>query len=318
MMKLKDIYKLAVQMGLDNDPRGPVPAQRQLAKAKKTFEKLPAPLKDEFDKERLTNPFADTRVLYGDEKLEVRSVIAGIDVETPELLLVDRLRAKGQTIDLVIGHHPEASAYAGLADVMPMQSDLWQGFGVPVNVGDALLDERMREVARGIMPVNKDRPLDAARLLDLPFMCCHTPADNMVTSLLTKDVAAAAPDTLQDVVDWLKTYPEYKAAAKAGSGPTIVVGGPDSRAGTIFIDMTGGTGGPPKAIEKLVNAGVGTIVGMHMSEKTRDEAVKHHLNVVIAGHIASDSIGLNLILDALEKKGIDVAAFSGLIRVKRT
>ncbi len=317
MMKLKDIYTLAVRMGMDNDPRGTALAERQLAKSKKAYDKLPADSKDEFDLERLTNPFADTRVLYGADKLEVRSVIAGIDVETPELLLVDRLREKGQGIDLVIGHHPEASAYAGLADVMPMQSDLWHGFGVPVNVGDALLDERMREVARGIMPVNKDRPLDAARLLDLPFMCCHTPADNMVTSMLTKEVAKAAPETLQDVVDWLKTFPEYKAAAKTGSGPVIIVGGPDSRAGTIFIDMTGGTGGPPKAIEKLVAAGVGTIVGMHMSEKNREEAVKHHLNVVIAGHIASDSIGLNLVLDALEKKGISVTAFSGLIRIKR-
>jgi hypothetical protein len=184
-------------------------------------------------------------------------------------------------------------------------------------VGDALLDERMREVARGIMPVNKDRPLDAARLLDLPFMCCHTPADNMVTSLLTKDVEAAGPETLKDVVEWLKGYPEYKAAAKVGSGPTIIVGSPDSRAGTVFVDMTGGTGGPQKAIEKLVDAGVGTIVGMHMSEKNREEAVKHHLNVVIAGHIASDSIGLNLVLDAIEARGVTVTAFSGLIRVKR-
>lgn len=317
MIKLKDIYSLAVQMGIDNDPRGEVAARKQLDKSKRAYDKLKGADKDDYDTERLTNPFADTRILYGDPDMPVTSVIAGIDVETPELLLVDRLRDKGVALDLVIGHHPEAHAYAGLPDVMPMQSDLWHQFGVPVNVGDALLDERMREVARGIMPVNKDRPLDAARLLELPFMCCHTPADNMVTSLLTKDVAAAAPETLQDVIDWLKTYSEYKAATKAGSGPTIIVGKQDGRAGTVFIDMTGGTGGPRQVIEKLVAAGVGTIVGMHMSEKNREEAVKHHLNVVIAGHIASDSIGLNLVLDALEKKGVAIQAFSGLIRVKR-
>ena len=67
--------------------------------------------------------------------------------------------------------------------------------------------------------------------------------------------------------------------------------------------MTGGTSGSKETLEKLSQSGVGTIVGMHMSEDHRKEAEKHHLNVVIAGHIASDTLGLNLLLDALEKHG---------------
>lgn len=316
-MKLREIYDLAVKTGIEADPRGAETAKKDLKKAKIAQDKLSKDEKHEFDIERLTNPFADTRILYGADNLEIKSVIAGIDVETPELLLADRLRERGTKIDLVLGHHPEASAYANLHKVMGMQTDLWNMFGVPVNVGDALMDERMREVQRGLMPVNKERPLDAARLLDIPFMCCHTPADNLVTSELDNRIAKEKPETLKEIVDILKTYPEYKEAAKQGSGPTVLVGSPDSRAGKIFVDMTGGTGGPQKIIEQWVKAGVGTVIGMHMSEKNREEAVKHHLNVVIAGHIASDSIGLNLFLDKLEKKGVAVSAFSGLIRVRR-
>jgi hypothetical protein len=316
-MKLREIYDLAVKTGIEADPRGAEAAKKDLKKAKIALYKLSKDEKGEFDTERLTNPFADTRILYGGDNLEIKSVIAGIDVETPEILLADRLRERGTKIDLVLGHHPEASAYANLHKVMAMQTDLWNMFGVPVNVGDALMDERMREVQRGLMPVNKERPLDAARLLDIPFMCCHTPADNLVTSELEARVAKEKPETLKEIVDILKMYPEYKEAAKQGSGPTILVGSPDARAGKIFVDMTGGTGGPKKIIEEWVKAGVGTVIGMHMSEKNREEAVKHHLNVVIAGHIASDSIGLNLFLDKLEKKGVSVTAFSGLIRVKR-
>ncbi|MCG2796364.1 MAG: hypothetical protein L6427_10975, partial [Actinomycetia bacterium] len=70
-------------------------------------------------------------------------------------------------------------------------------------------------------------------------------------------------------------------------------------------------------IEKLAQAGVGTIVGMHMGDKPRKEAEKQHVNVVIAGHIASDSIGVNLFLDELEKKGVKSTTFSGLDRVSR-
>jgi putative NIF3 family GTP cyclohydrolase 1 type 2 len=56
---------------------------------------------------------------------------------------------------------------------------------------------------------------------------------------------------------------------------------------------------------------------MHMSEPHRLEAEKHHINVIVAGHMASDSLGVNLFLDELEKKGIKVVPMSGLIRVKR-
>jgi hypothetical protein len=39
--------------------------------------------------------------------------------------------------------------------------------------------------------------------------------------------------------------------------------------------------------------------------------------VVIAGHISSDSLGVNLFLDELEKRGIEIIPCSGLIRVSR-
>ena len=81
--------------------------------------------------------------------------------------------------------------------------------------------------------------------------------------------------------------------------------------------MTGGTEGPKKAVEKLADAGVGTIVGMHMSQELRDEADAHDIHVVIAGHMSSDSLGINQFLDELERNGVDTIATSGLIRVHR-
>jgi len=42
-----------------------------------------------------------------------------------------------------------------------------------------------------------------------------------------------------------------------------------------------------------------------------------HLNVVVAGHCPSDSLGMNLFLDELEKRGIEIITCSGLIRVSR-
>ncbi len=67
----------------------------------------------------------------------------------------------------------------------------------------------------------------------------------------------------------------------------------------------------------MVDAGVGTIVEMHMSDEKKKLAEEHHLNVIIAGYMTSDSVGMNAILDEIEREGVKVIPFLGLIRVKR-
>jgi hypothetical protein len=85
----------------------------------------------------------------------------------------------------------------------------------------------------------------------------------------------------------------------------------------VVTEFTGGTSGSKEIYEKMAQAGIGTVIGMHMGEEHRKEAEKYHVNVVIAGHMASDSLGINLFLDELEKKGVEIIPLSGLIRVKR-
>ena len=155
------------------------------------------------------------------------------------------------------------------------------------------------------------------RLLGLPLMCAHTVADNLVNHYLQTKFEQEQPDTLDDVMQILKKEYEYAQAAKYGAGPTIVVGAKERRAGKIMLDMTGGTGGSEEAFAKLSMAGVGTLICMHVGEVHRKEAEKYHINVVIAGHMSSDSLGLNLLLDELETLGIEIIPCSGYIRYRR-
>ncbi|MDZ4064221.1 MAG: NGG1p interacting factor NIF3, partial [Coriobacteriia bacterium] len=70
--------------------------------------------------------------------------------------------------------------------------------------------------------------------------------------------------------------------------------------------------------DRLSQAGVGTLVGMHYSEEHRKHAEELKLNLVIAGHISSDTLGMNLVLDEIEKAGdVEIITVSGMIRVKR-
>lgn len=316
-MRLIDIYQHFVQLGKENDPRSLAEVEKKLARLNQQYAELPEKDKKYFDTERLTNPYSDSRILNGDPEVEVKKILVGIDMEAQEIMLADRLREKGEKIDLIMAHHPEGKALVALHRVMSLQEGVLAQLGVPINVAEGILASRISEVERGLMPLNHNRSVDAARLLNFPFMCMHTPADNMVNTFLDKLFAEKKPETVGDVMKILLEIPEYQESKKIDAGPKIFLGQEKNSAGKIFVDMTGGTGGSEDAFAKLAIAGVGTIIGMHIGEKHRKEAEKNHINVVIAGHMASDSLGVNLLLDTAEQKGIEIIPCSGLIRVSR-
>lgn len=318
MLTIEQIYKTAITCGIESDPRGEKYVLSELTKTKEEYDSLKEDKKAEFDNERLINPYDDTRILYGDVNKRIKTILIGIDMEIGEVLLADRLRGKGRMIDLIISHHPEGYAMAGFYAVMEMQADVLNKFGVPINVAEGIMKERISEVERRVSPVNHNRAVDAANLLDIPLMCIHTPADNMVTSFLQQLIDDTKPETIKDIVKLLKDIPEYKMAVQDKAGPKIFVGAEKNRAGKIFVEMTGGTEGSKHILEKLSQAGVGTVIGMHYSEDLRKEAEKHHVNVVIAGHMASDSLGINLLLDKIDKEHqLEIIACSGFRRIER-
>ncbi len=317
-MKLSELYKEVIKYGMQNDPRGKDKVAFQLKKTKSEFENLKPKDKKFFDREKLLNPYADTRILYGDINKDVKNILVGIDMEIGEILLADRLREKGKFIDLVISHHPEGKALANFYEVMRMQPDVLNKIGVPISVAENLLKERISEVERKIMPVNHTRSVDAARLLNVPLMCVHTPADNCVMTYLQKLLERKKPDDLSKIIDILMEQDEYKNGAKYNIMPKILSGDTKSQAGKIFVEMTGGTEGSRKIFDRLSQAGVDTLVGMHLSEGHLKRVKDAHINAIIAGHIPSDNLGLNLMLDYLEtKEKLNIITCSGFYRVKR-
>jgi hypothetical protein len=317
-MRLGEMYELAVNAGVAADPRGEEGVARVLERARKEYEALTPDKRWEFDLECLSNPYADTRILVGDTETEVKGILVGIDLEVGEVLLADALRAKGRPIDLLLAHHPEGRALARLEEVMGVQADVWRKFGVSIAYGDWVMSERMTEIMRAIHPRNNEQNIAAARLLDLPYMCCHTPADNNVNAYVQARCDELGMDsTVDELLDMLKAIPEYREAVSQGTGPVIFEGNGKRRTGKIMVDMTGGTSGPVESISKLASVGVGTIVGMHMGEDHRKKAKEERVTVVIAGHVSSDSLGMNLIIDQYERQGVDVLGCSGFTRVSR-
>jgi hypothetical protein len=261
--------------------------------------------------------YADTAVLYGKPDTEINKVMVGIDIGPAELLLAERLRHK-RGLDLVISHHPAGRALANFYEVMKVQIDMLSKVGIEPDAARGFIEERKAAVERKIMPVNYNRAVDVARLLDIPFVCIHTPADNCVWHFLEKLLKRKKPVILKDIVGILEKIPEYLFAKGDNNGPRIIRGSEYCPCGKIFLEMTGGTEGSEKVFDKLAHKGIKTLVSMHLSEGHFKTIKDTNINVVIAGHISSDTLGLNLLLDEIEKKHrLDITECSGFRRVRR-
>jgi hypothetical protein len=285
-MKLEKLYKKAVDIGIANDPRGKTEIKKILNEEKEKFDTLKKDELDFYDKDRLFNPFADSRILNGDLDINIKTVVVGIDMQVGEILLTYLLNKDfNKKIDLIISHHPEGYALAQLHEVMKLQADLMAAYGVNISVAEQLMEKRISEVQRRLLPINHTRAVDAACALGIPMMCIHTPADNCVTTYLKKTFDRNKPAKLKDLMDILKKIPEYKKSAALQVPPKIVNGSENNKCGKIYIEMTGGTEGAKEIMEK---------------------------------YATSDVLGLNLLFDEIEKEEkLRFVGISGFQRIRR-
>jgi len=316
-MNIKQVFELGLKMGISKDPRGATGVKKYLERVKKEYNEQSASEKPYFDTDKLINPYSDSNIHVDDGKTVVKRVLAGIDVGPGEVLLASQLNERGKKIDLVIGHHPVGKSLANLSEVMDMFTEMYESYGVPVHLAEKITEERLKEVARGLHAANHFQLIDLAKQLNVNLINTHTITDNLVHAYLREAIEKSKPDTISDLIRLLLTIPEYQEAKRRGAGPKIFSGGPRHRVGRFVLEMTGGTSPSNKVYEDLSRAGISTIIGMHMREDSNDKANEHRLNVLVAGHISSDSLGMNLYLDELEKQGIEVITCGGLIRVSR-
>lgn len=242
----------------------------------------------------------------------IKKAIFGVDMEAAEILIAKELGA-----DLVLTHHPVGgSPRLNLYKVMENQIARMVTAGVPINKAQKMLREQVGKVERSLHVTNYDRAASAAKLLNMPFMGIHTPADLLTERKVQEHLDNNLEDksTLGDVVAVLKQLPEYKNAM---TEPEIRVGAEKDYAGRVFVTMAGGTNGGAKVAETYFEAGIGTLVCMHMPEDVLKAVKEQNIgNVIVAGHMASDSIGINMIIAALEEQGVEVIRMSGVMEPK--
>ena len=245
---------------------------------------------------------------------DVRRVFAGIDVDLGELFLARELGADG-----IIAHHPIGSrARMRFPEMIERHVEQMTETGIPAGLARETMLRRRGPVAHALHTINYDRVIDAARKLRLPLMNIHLAADIIGRQFfvdVVKRVVDGHATSVGGLVDELKTIPEMEASLVQ---PELWLGRSSNPVGKWIVQMAAGTNGGAPIYRTYYEHGIDTILAMHIDDRDLRE-LEHdqrpNANLVITGHMPSDSIGMNRVLGAIEKRGVEVIAGSGVIRV---
>ena len=244
---------------------------------------------------------------------EMKRILFGIDID-----LADVMFAKERGYDGVIGHHPIGmTAKTHFFEVMNRQKMLMEEIGASPEEAEEALKERRGDLEYAGKGANYDRNVTAYKMFGLPVMNLHIVLDIVTEHAVRDRIYPLFPEgnnkSLADIIDVLMTFEEYHISPVK---PAVILGEPDDPCGLPIVAFANGTFGGPEVLKTYWKYGRDTAVYMHipLSDVKKIQEDEDHKNLIIAGHMASDSIGINIFIDALIEQGMEVDTFNGVVR----
>lgn len=242
---------------------------------------------------------------------DVRSVLYGIDINEGDLR-----SAKEQGCDLVISHHPFDEAL--FISMMPRHSDLMLQYGVSPDLARKATECAMRpyqDWAAGLPVRNRSSEMMAvANELGIGLMTIHNPSDELGRHLLTKLASECEPS--RTVADLMSAYAAVPEMSNSDEEVELLCGRPTSAVGRCAVIHAAGTSGGFPVADALFHSGIQTVVYIHVLS-LRERALiaeRGSGNLITTGHYCSDSLGINPLINMLERKGVRVDICNHLIR----
>lgn len=251
----------------------------------------------------------DTQIYVPGDK--ITRVLMGIDIGEAELVL-----AKERGIDCVIAHHPAGgSAKVHFHEVLARHKEMMVAHGVPEEVAAKAVAELILQWELEGHSSNYDRVPSIARLLGLAFMNLHLPLDEVGRRKMDEQLRQCGEDsTVADAVSSLGQLPEFR---KAETSIEVRHGRLDNPLGRFVVAHGAGTNGGYNVAQAYYTHGIDTVVYIHISPKDlksiRSDGELKGKNLVVTGHIASDSLGINPYVGALRRRGLEVTCIGGIL-----
>jgi len=241
----------------------------------------------------------------------IKKVMFGIDIKAAELKI-----AADMGFDAAISHHPTGGqARLQFFKVLYRHLDQMRAAGVPEEVAQTIIDELAEEHKAKAAMSNYDHDPSVARLLDLPYMNIHTPLDEIGRRRMqtAADEFPATGTIAGLITHFYESFGEFR---NADTEIELRIGKPDNTIGKVVMSHGAGTNGGYPVAKAYFDHGVDTVIYIHCrptDSKKLIEEFGDSKNLIVTGHIVSDSIGINPFIERLREERIEVTTLSGII-----
>ena len=236
------------------------------------------------------------------EGKNIEKILLGIDADVADLLL-----AKQLGYDAVVSHHPKGGpAVIKFHQVFSRHIQQMISAGIPKHEAEEAVRKKMAALEVEMHTRNYSHAIDVARHLRMPYMNIHTPLDELGRRIMSDKIkqGIGKDATVGDVVSTLRELPEFKNST---TDIKIRLGAAENHAGKVIVSHGAGTNGGYEIAKTYFKHGVNTLIYIHISpadlERLKADGVG---NLIITGHIASDSVGINPFIRELENRDVSV------------
>ena len=242
----------------------------------------------------------------------VTTLLAGLDIDSGDLLLARNVGYDAVLAYECTGTEAELTAW----QVYHRHIELLTAAGVPRYAAEEAVLDRIDALRQAAHMANYERVSGAAHLAGVPFLNVKSPVDELGRKAMQRAVddllRSDNEPTVAEVCAHLSaSFVEFQHAptqitvplgnAEGPAGRTVVVHGASLDAGAAIARAYFGHG-----IDTIIYVSI-------LPEELRKLRLTEAGNLIVTGRVASLSIGLNLYLDAVEARGVEVTRLNGVL-----
>jgi NIF3 (NGG1p interacting factor 3) len=230
----------------------------------------------------------------------IKKIFVTIDVISADIHL-----AKNLGCDCVLTHHPIGKSLLSFHKVFDRHIDFMLEAGIKKNIAISLVEDLKYKVSLKSHSLIYNDVVSTSKILKMPLLNIHQPLDEYMRQTILTKITASKFETIADMTKTIEKIPEFK---KALTRILVCNGKSTNKIGKWVLILAAGSNGGYDIARTFYENNISTVIYLHIdyNELVKLKKDPKCKNLIILGHLAGDSIGMNGICKELEKKDIVV------------
>lgn len=232
--------------------------------------------------------------------INIKKIFVSIDVNPSDILL-----AKAIGCDCILTHHPIGKSLLNFHKVFDRHIEYMVSKGIEKKFAIDLVKRLKEKVEIKTHSFIYNDVVCTSKLLNMPLLNIHQPLDEYMRRVILRTLKDSKLTKVSDLIKTLEKIPEFKNSL---TRIAVYNGKPTNSLGNWVLVIAAGSNGGYEIAKSYFENGISTVIYLHIDygELVKLRTDNRNWNLIVLGHLAGDSIGMNAICNELEKLKISV------------